>query len=72
MIVLLIGKSKKKEVIPTLKSLLDDSDVYGHAIVALTNFMGEDIENIMEQYLTCKVTWIRNTAKKYLHKRGKI
>lgn len=70
MIVLLVGKSKKEEVIPVLKSLLNDPDVYGHALDALTNFSGEDIEDIMMQYINHKVTWVRNTAKKYLKKKG--
>lgn len=71
MIVLLVGKSKKEEVIPILKELLNDPDVYGHALEALTNFSGEDIETIMMQYTDYKVTWVRNTAKKYLKKKGK-
>lgn len=70
MIVLLVGKSKKEEVIPVLKSLLSDTDVYGHALDALTNFSGEDIEDIMVQYVDYEVTWVRNTAKKYLKKKG--
>lgn len=70
MIVLLVGKSKREEVIPVLKSLLNDPDVYGHALDALTNFSGEDIEDIMMQYINHKVTWVRNTAKKYLKKKG--
>ena len=72
MIVLLIGKSKKVEVIPVLKKLLEDLDVDGQALEALTNFSGEDIEEIMQQYLNHEVTWIRNTAKKYLKKKGKV
>ena len=69
MVVLLVGKSKKPEVIPVLKELLEDADVYGHALEALTNFEGEDIKAIMQQYSTHKMTWVRNTAKKYLKKR---
>jgi len=72
MIVLLVGKSKKAEVIPVLKLLLNDPDVYGHALDALTNFSGEDIDYIMMQYMDHKVTWVKNTAKKYLKKRGII
>lgn len=72
MVVLLVGKSKKEEVIPILKDLLNDPDVYGHALDALTNFSGEDIETIMMQYVDYKVTWVRNTAKKYLKKNGKL
>ena len=70
MVVLLVGKSKKTEVIPVLKELLNDPDVHGHALNALANFLGEDIENIMRQYCNYEVTWIRNIAKRYLKKRG--
>lgn len=69
MVVLLVGKSKKAETVPFLKSLLNDQDVYGHALEALANFEGQDIEEIMYYFLNCKVTWIKNTAKNYLKKR---
>ena len=70
MVVLLVGKSKKSNVIPVLKDLLNDPDVYGHALDALTNFSGQDIEEIMKSFQTCKIAWIRNTATKYLRKKG--
>jgi hypothetical protein len=69
-VVLLVGKSKKSNVIPVLKDLLNDPDVYGHALDALTNFSGQDIEEIMKSFQTCKIAWIRNTATKYLRKKG--
>lgn len=72
MIVLLVGKSKKTDVIPILKNLLNDPDVYGHALDALTNFSGQDIEEIMKSFLACRVIWIKNTAKKYLKKKGLV
>ena len=68
MVVLLVGKSKKPEVIPVLKRLLDDKDVYGHALEALANFKGDEIQEIMERYTDHNVTWIRNKAKRYLKK----
>lgn len=68
MVVLLVGKSKKAEVIPILKELLKDADVEGHVLQALGNYGGDDIEEIMHQYSNHKTTWIRNTAKKYLKK----
>lgn len=69
MVVLLVGKSKKPEVIPVLKELLNDSDVEGHAVQALANFKGDDIVKIMQQYTNHKMAWIRNTAKRYLNKK---
>ena len=70
MVVLLVGKSKKAEAVPVLKTLLEDPDVYGHAVEALSNFDGQDIEEIMFRFLDCKVTWIRKKAHRYLTKRG--
>lgn len=70
MLVLLVGKSKKESVIPVLKRLLNDEDVYGHALDALCNFKGSEIEEIMKRYVDCKETWVRNTAKKYLKQVG--
>lgn len=69
MVVLLVGKSKKVEVIPVLKDLLNDADVEGHALQALANFEGDDIVEIMQQYTKHKMAWIRNTAKRYLNKK---
>lgn len=66
MVVLLVGKSKKEKVIPVLKKLLKDDTIEGHVVDALTNFSGEDINNIMKKYLDSDVVWIRNIARKYL------
>lgn len=71
MLVLLVGKSKSLSTVPTLKELLNDPTVYGHALKALSNFSGEDIEEIMHQHLKCKIAWIRNIARKYLDKKNK-
>lgn len=38
MVVLLLGKSKKPEVVPVLLELTKDETVSGHAVKALTNF----------------------------------
>ena len=71
MLVLLVGKSKKEYVIPVLTELLDDPTVDGHALDALSNFSGSEIESIMEKYLNCDTDWIRKTAEKYLEKKKK-
>lgn len=68
MVVLLLGKSKKTEVIPVLLELTEDKTVYGHAIQALTNFEGEQIVDVMQKYKDCDVKWISKVAKKYLVK----
>lgn len=68
MIVLLVGKCKKREVVPILIDLLNDTTVFGHALDALSNFDGEDILGIMRKYADCRVAWVRDIAKKYLSK----
>lgn len=66
MLILLVGKSKNKDVIQVLTELLDDSTVYGHALEALSNFKQDEIASIMSRYKDCHVKWIQKIAKKYL------
>ena len=66
MLILLLGKSKNKDIIPILIRLLDDSTVYGHALDALSNFEGEEIQQIMHKYIDCDVRWIRQIAERYV------
>lgn len=68
MVILLVGKSKNPKVIPILIELLNDPNVYGHALSALSNFQGDEIINIMSCYKDDKMTWIQNVAKRYLEK----
>ena len=68
MLILLVGKSKKAYVIPVLKELLSDSTVCGHALYALSNFSGDEIDCIMHKYIDNNITWIREIAEKYLSK----
>lgn len=69
MLILLVGKSKKAYVIPILKDLLSDSTVYGHALDALSDFSGDDIDHIMQKYIDCDITWIREIAVKHLSRK---
>jgi hypothetical protein len=68
MLILLVGKSKKAYVVPILKELLSDLTVYGHALDALSNFSGDEINHIMHKYIDCNIAWIREIAEKYLSK----
>lgn len=68
MLILLVGKSKKTYVIPTLKKMLNDLTVYGHVLKALSNFSEDEIDEIMYKYIDCNVAWIREIAEKYLSK----
>lgn len=69
MVVLLLGKSKKPEVVPILLELTHDKTVYGHAIEALSNFEGEQIVDVMQKNKDCDVKWISKVVRKYLEKR---
>ena len=66
MLILLVGKSKETYVIPILTELLNDPTVYGHALDALSNFSGDNIDHIMRKYLNSNVAWIREIAENYL------
>lgn len=68
MLILLVGKSKRRSVIPVLTELLDDPTVFGHALDALSNFSGVEINHIMHKYIDCNIAWIREIAEKYLSK----
>ena len=71
MLLLLLGKSKNKTVIPVLIELLSDNSVFGHALDALSNFSGNEIEESMLKYSKSDITWVRNIAKRYLDKTKK-
>lgn len=71
MLLLLLGKSKNKTVIPVLIELLSDNSVCGHALDALSNFSGNEIEESMLKYSKSDITWVRNIAKRYLDKTKK-
>lgn len=66
MIVLLVGKSKNNDVIPTLISLLTDKEVYGHALSALSNFHNEEVRRYMLNYTDDKNKWIKEIAITYI------
>ena len=71
MLLLLLGKSKNKTVIPVLIELLSDNSVCGHALDALSNFSVNEIEESMLKYIKSDITWVRNIAKRYLDKTKK-
>lgn len=66
MVILLVGKSKGEDVIPTLISLVSDETVMGHTLDALSHFKSEEIKEIMLQYKEYNVRWIRKIVEKYL------
>ncbi len=68
MIVLLIGKLKVEKAIPVLINLLDDSDVTGHAINALSQYKREEIRPYFERFLNHKNSYYRREAQKAIKK----
>ena len=69
MIILLVGKCKKQDVIPVLISLVEDETIYGHVIDALSNFEGKEIIQIMDKYKADKIKWMQHCCK-YLEMRA--
>ena len=68
MLIILVGKSKRKSVIPVLTELLDDPTVFGHALDALSNFSGVEIDHIMRKYMDYNVAWVQKIAVMYFSK----
>lgn len=67
--VLIIGDFGGKEYSNGLKSLLNDPEVYGYAINALTKLKVTDCSNEIEKVLQeTKTGWIKTAAKNYLKK----
>jgi HEAT repeat protein len=64
MIVYGFDKFRNDETKTALISLLNDEDVVGHAIHSLSKFKDKTLIKYLEPFLTYKVTWVRNEAKK--------
>ena len=62
----------EEKVKKVLISLLDDDDVDGHAIAALSKFKDIELIKYIEPFLNHKMTWKRNEAKKAIKKLEKL
>lgn len=71
MIVLAIGKMGSQKAIPILLELLNDEDVTGHVITALSNFKDTTLIPHIEPFLNHKIKWISSEAQKAIKKIGK-
>ena len=67
-VVALIGESKKEAEIPFLISLLEDEEIEGHVIWALSNYRKSEVYEIMQKYIDHPRKWIRDIALKYVAK----
>lgn len=63
-----LGKFKEKKVIPVLVGLLEDTDVQGHALSALSKFKDPVLIPYIMPFVNHEITWIRNTAKRTISK----
>lgn len=72
MLVYGMGAFKEDKVKEALISLLDDEEVNGHAIYALSKFKDISLIEKLERFLNHKVTWKRNEAKKAISKLEKL
>lgn len=63
---------KSDEVKEVLISLLNDEDVVGHAVSALSKMKDKNLIPYIEPFQTHKVTWIRNEAKKAVKRLEKL
>ncbi|MDO4691167.1 MAG: HEAT repeat domain-containing protein [Fusobacterium sp.] len=72
MIVNYMGAFKEERVKKVLISLLDDEEVNGHAIYALSKFKDISLIEKLEPFTAHKMTWKRNEAKKAIAKLEKL
>jgi HEAT repeat protein len=71
MIVYGLGRFKNEQVKSVLVNLLQDQDVVGHAIHALSQLGDPSVLKDIEPFTNYKITWIRNEAKKAIKKLSK-
>ncbi|PGY07825.1 HEAT repeat domain-containing protein [Bacillus cereus] len=67
-----LGKFKDKKVIPVLVGLLEDKDVQGHALSALSKFKEPELITYIKPFVNHEITWIRYIAKRAISKLKKL
>lgn len=67
-----LGNFKNEDVKNLLIGLLNDDEVVGHAISALSKMGDKALIKHLEPFLTYKVKWIKNEAKKAINKLEKL
>jgi hypothetical protein len=66
--VMLLGIYGGIERVTTLRGLLNDDQVNGHAVYALRLLGAEEVKDEILPFLNSDKTWVRNEAKKYFKK----
>ena len=67
-----MGAFKEEKVKKTLITLLNDEEVNGHVIYALSKFKDKNLIQILIPFLEHKVIWKREEAKKAIKKLEKL
>ena len=70
--VLLLGSPKCASLAGTVVELLCDSDISGHVISVLLKMKVPGYTNQIEPFASHEVAWIRNKAKSYMQKSGRL
>lgn len=68
MVVIAIGKLKNNSSIPLLVRLLNDEEVAGHAIMALSNFNDPSLLPYVRPFTDNRAKWISREAQKMIKK----
>ncbi|PQQ66793.1 HEAT repeat domain-containing protein [Acetivibrio saccincola] len=63
-----LGAFKREDVKSVLVKLLNDDDVVGHAISGISKTRDKDLIKYIEPFITYKIKWIRNEARKAIKK----
>ena len=70
MVALALGKSKRPEAVDVLLQLMDDHDISGHAVFALSKRSNPRAREALEEKLTDDRPWVRKKAALGLRKIG--
>ncbi|MBO9045807.1 HEAT repeat domain-containing protein [Curtobacterium flaccumfaciens pv. flaccumfaciens] len=70
MVALALGKSKRPEAVDVLLQLMDDHDISGHAVFALSTRSNPQAREALEEKLTDDRPWVRKKAALGLRKIG--
>jgi len=70
MVALALGKSKRPEAVDVLLQLMDDHDISGHAVFALSKRSNPRARAAFEEKLTDDRPWVRKKAALGLRKIG--
>ena len=68
MLAVALGNMKSPRAVKVLINLLDDEQVYGHALMALRKLAPVEAKDAVEQFVNHPKTWVRNEARRALAK----